>query len=780
VRSNLLCPLKIIEFAKSATFLSRLASCGFVKVLSSVERFRGGRPFLRNERLEGPQMSDHGIRAVRFVAGSEIRMTEEFSLILILGFVLFVAVDNGIGQTLTTLHTFTGPDGYAPVAGLVKDSEGNYYGTTSHGGVFGAGTVFKLDTNNMETVLFSFNVASESGVTAPLLMDSVNNLYGAADAAPAYYGSVFEITSLGVESFLYVFGSEGDGFYPFGGLAFDSRGNLYGTTSYGGGTSCGCGTIFELTPTGKVLLHSFTGAPSDGNYPLARLVLNSVGVFVGTTLYGGSLDLGTVFTVDSAGNETVIHNFSGPDGEGPAAGLIQDDAGNLYGTTLGGGQMNTGTVFKMAPSGGSYSNSVLYSFSGGTDGAEPQGGLVMDSRGNLYGTTRWGGIFNSGTIYQLVKQKDYYVESVLYNFTGGADGGYPTSDLVVDTAGNLYGTTQRGGDPTCRCGTVFKLNLAGKGVDISRASGDVTDQQWQNMVSTGVRFAVVQGWGGLTENPWASQQLIGDGSNTTGAQNNGLLTGAYTLLNYFSDGGSGSGQVEEAVFAVGPGLTKLKLMAVDVEPCCGEFVNWKASHLYKPGELIEDPATHIQNVISVKDGAKSGRSGKNQPSWNDSGGTTDDGDLSWIDTGRTVIDQPARIARICEAVAAIAGNLRGVDAAIYTSRGSWSNITGGAANGKPCPAPNESIILTNIPLWDVQSGHFLSSDGSQHCGDGIAQLNSGFKKYAPAGWRKRLGKQYDLGPTKPPKGNDPCSGNAEFGISVYDVDLDFFDASLFQ
>jgi uncharacterized repeat protein (TIGR03803 family) len=277
---------------------------------------------------------------------------------------------------------------------------------------------------------------------------------------------------------LYSFTGSPDGNGPYlAALILDKAGNLYGTTNAGGTGTCslgrigpspGCGTVFKLDTAGnETVLHSFTG--SDGSGPAASLIMDTAGNLYGTTSTGGAFNSGTVFKLDPSGRETVLHSFTGPDGGGPDAGLIMDNAGNLYGTTSGGGSAGVGTVFKIDTSG---NETVLYSFKGGTDGARPEAGLIMDQAGNLYGTTLAGGTgtcsylsSGCGTIFKLDTSGK---ETVLQSFTGSpVDGANPFAALTLNGAGNLYGTTLAGGPGTCNfsptpgCGTVFKLDASG-------------------------------------------------------------------------------------------------------------------------------------------------------------------------------------------------------------------------------------------------------------------------------------------------------------------------------
>jgi uncharacterized repeat protein (TIGR03803 family) len=256
---------------------------------------------------------------------------------------------------------------------------------------------------------------------------------------------------------LYSFTGGSDGATPFAGLISDPSGNLYGTTQIDG--DAGAGTVFELVNssgnyTVKVL-YSFTGG-SDGGYPFAGgLISDSSGNLYGTTQGGGAAGNGTVFElVNSSGNytEKVLYSFTGgSDGGGPLGGLIADSSGNLYGTTAAG----NGTVFELVNSSGNYTEKVLYSFTGGSDGRQPFAGLIFDSSGNLYGTTLFGGAAGNGTVFELVNSSGNYTEKVLYSFTNGSDGGQPAAGLIFDSSGNLYGTTGSGG--AAGAGTVFEL-----------------------------------------------------------------------------------------------------------------------------------------------------------------------------------------------------------------------------------------------------------------------------------------------------------------------------------
>jgi uncharacterized repeat protein (TIGR03803 family) len=272
-----------------------------------------------------------------------------------------------------------------------------------------------------------------------------------------------------MDTFLYNFTGGDDGAYPFSNLVHDAAGNLYGTTWHGG--VAWAGTVFKLDPSGnESVMHSF-GGPPDGDSP-TDLVADDDGNLYGTTWWGGTFNDGTIFKLDSAGTETIIHNFSWEDGANPISGLIWDSEGNLYGTTFGGGVSGYGVVFKLATN--TNTLTVLYSFTGGVDGAWPYfGHLLRDPLGNLYGTTSAGGrgcnAYGCGTVYRLDANG---MLTTLYAFRDRKDGAGPTSGLVR-VHGKFYGTTHSGGVTTCTdnnyppyvtgCGTVFMLDAKGRG-----------------------------------------------------------------------------------------------------------------------------------------------------------------------------------------------------------------------------------------------------------------------------------------------------------------------------
>jgi len=384
------------------------------------------------------------------------------------------------------LHRFSGgTDGALPIASLVRDTTGKLYGTALGGGSTrcfngaGCGTVFKLDVAGKLSVLRRFTGGKDGAAPNGLIRDATGTLYGTTGGGgtgcgTSGCGTVFKVDAAGKETVLYRFSGAPDGASP-GGLIPDAAGNLYGATYYGGTGPCndgqgvGCGTVFKLDASGKeTILYSFSGG-TDGTNPLGSLVRDATGSLYGTTLNGGNFGKGIAFKLSKAGKLTVLHTFTdGADGGQPSGGLIRDAAGNLYGTASSGGtipclddQNGCGTLFKLNKAG---RYTVLYKFMGGSsDGAYPFAGVIQDAAGNLYGTTNVGGDSTAcmpngcGVVFKLnTKGK----ETIVRIFKGGKDGAAPQAGVISDAAGNLYGTTTAGGGTGCRgagCGVVFKV-----------------------------------------------------------------------------------------------------------------------------------------------------------------------------------------------------------------------------------------------------------------------------------------------------------------------------------
>jgi uncharacterized repeat protein (TIGR03803 family) len=365
-----------------------------------------------------------------------------------------------------TLHKFQGgSDGAYPHSSLIADAGGNLFGTTNGGGGgtdCQCGTIFRLDSKKTDTVLYAFKGGSDGALPqAGLMEDGAGNFYGTTEfGGSANFGTVFKFATDGTETVLHTFQGGTDGIAPFSGLIEDDAGDLFGTTTAGG--SSGQGIVFEIAADGsETVLHTFQGG-SDGSEPGGgSLIRDSSGNLYGTTSGGGGgtgcadgdQGCGVVFKVAPDGTETVLYAFQGGnDGAFPEASLIRDGAGNFYGTTLEGGPDDRGIVFRLTPGG---TKTILYAFKGNRDGEFPEAGLVMDDNGNLYGTTYYGRLGCSGsgcgTVFE-VSSKGH--EKILYAPHSGG-GRFPDAALLLGPHGDLYGTTLEGGK--ANQGVVFKL-----------------------------------------------------------------------------------------------------------------------------------------------------------------------------------------------------------------------------------------------------------------------------------------------------------------------------------
>jgi uncharacterized repeat protein (TIGR03803 family) len=389
------------------------------------------------------------------------------------------------GQTEKVLYTFQGgADGAEPYyAGVIFDSAGNLYGTTSEGGGegcggIGCGTAFELSPNPdgswTENVIHIFAGGSDGETPlAGLILDAAGNLYGTTAGGTDSFGTVFELSPVAgggwTENILYTFKGDRDGFAPIGSLVFDLAGNLYGTTT-DGGTHSG-GTAFEIESTtqgwNKRTIHNF-GNGSDGRYPWGNLIFDAVGNLYGTTDEGGSYAWGTAFELSPISGglwaEHVLHNFGGAEKDAqPEEGLAFDSAGNLYGATLQGGAKGQGTVFELSPISGRWKKETLHIFVAVAGGVAPGGNLIIDSAGNLYGETFDGGTGDCirggcGVVFELSPTAGGpWKETILMDASANTDGGVPWGGLTFDAEGNLYGTTYGGSGTVAYYGTVFEV-----------------------------------------------------------------------------------------------------------------------------------------------------------------------------------------------------------------------------------------------------------------------------------------------------------------------------------
>jgi uncharacterized repeat protein (TIGR03803 family) len=446
------------------------------------------------------------------------RLRVAFAVLVLLATV-FGGVLPGWAERESVLYSFTGSsDGAHPMTSLIADHAGNFYGTASYGGLFqgnecsqeGCGVVFRLSRNSgewTETVIYTFTGGADGASPfAGLKLDAQGNLYGTTVGGGSFQGSdcedfgcgvVFELSPNGgggwTECVLHSFRGGTDGFAPFGPLTFDPQGNLYGTAPMGG--SYGAGEIYKLSRANGgwkyLVVHAFTGG-RDGGFPSAGVALDGAGnIFASTDNDGGQCAYGTgcgtvveLSPKSTGGYQTeVIYVFSGGDDGGTPGTLTLDRWGNLYGAAFHGGSLNTncinesfgegcGLVFEISPRrGGGWKGRILYTFQGGLDGALPASRVAIDVFGNLFGTTESGGdsaCNYCGVVYALAPtRRGEWKEITLHVFTGGSDGSDPGGNgITLDGLGSLFGAAQGGGSECFLydgCGVIYKLTLGGNG-----------------------------------------------------------------------------------------------------------------------------------------------------------------------------------------------------------------------------------------------------------------------------------------------------------------------------
>jgi uncharacterized repeat protein (TIGR03803 family) len=419
-------------------------------------------------------ISRHTIRLIK-----RVNVANRFYTLTFLGMLGLAALAQA--QTFTTLYSFCSEagcaDGSTPYAGLLQATDGSFFGTTYTGGSNDGGTVFRIDMKGRLKTVYSFcsqtGCADGSSPYAGLLQAPSRNFYGTTESGgAASAGSVFKLTPSGTLSVLHSFDGS-DGFTPYAGLVRAPGGNFYGTTGGSGSGATISGTVFKVTPAGKLTtLHQFCSKTNctDGANPWGVLVEAKDGNFYGTTAAGGThvcktrgqekIGCGTVFRITPNGKLTTLYNFCSQggnnctDGVTPLAGLVEARDGSFYGTTSGGGAKADGTVFRITAEG---KLNTVHSFQG-ADGATPYGGLLQASDGYFYGTTTFGGANNSGVIFKLATTGKL---TTLYNFcsqTNCTDGSFPHAALAQAADGRFYGTTSAGGN--AGSGTVFSLSVS--------------------------------------------------------------------------------------------------------------------------------------------------------------------------------------------------------------------------------------------------------------------------------------------------------------------------------
>ena len=373
------------------------------------------------------------------------------------GAVLSVAAVAAPGVAFSTLYSFTGAsDGGSP-NGLMQETNGNFYGATQSGGTDDSGTIFVMTPAGAFTNLYLFDDAGIGGFSpgAGLTQGADGNLYGTTEEGGANgWGIIFKTTTNGNLSTVATF-AEGNGAVPNQAMILGADGNFYGTTSSGGANNEG--VVFRVTPGGALsVLASFN---YQNGFDPSDLTQGADGSFYGTTSAGGANGDGSVFNVTTNGAMTSLFSFSHTNGGFlPAAGLTQAPDGNFHGTTYEGGDFGGGTVFRVSPSG---AMTVLYSFTGGTDGGHPAAKLFLAPDGNFYGTTVYGGVWGDGTVFRMAPG---YAPFTLVSFDG-YDGANPQAPLVLGADGSFYGTAQNGG--AGGNGVIFRVNINSPAVEIT-------------------------------------------------------------------------------------------------------------------------------------------------------------------------------------------------------------------------------------------------------------------------------------------------------------------------
>ncbi len=408
---------------------------------------------------------------------SVLRATSALAIVFAL---TLVASPTGQAQTFSVIHAFTGADGGNPHAGVTYKA-GSFFGTTASGGSGcsgdGCGVVYQMTRvgNNWSTSPIFLFPGVEGGISpqARVVFGSDGHLYGTTfgggNMNQNTQGNVFKLTPplsicktancFWTENVLYTFdGFQSGGEPGYGDLIWDQQGNIYGTSTEGSENG---GVVYELQPSGnswtEIPIHVFSSIP-DGYASFGGVIWGSNGNLFGTTAGGGTHDEGTVFEltyqVGVGWTKTILHSFQlDVDGANPFGGLVSDSSGNLYGSTTADGVAGGGTIFELSPAGDTWTFKLLYNFSGVEhSNCGPFANLTLDAAGNLYGTTRCDGANGLGNVFKLTNTPNGWVYTSLYDLTGGSDGSYPYSNVTFDENGNLYGTAYDGGNFGGSCG----------------------------------------------------------------------------------------------------------------------------------------------------------------------------------------------------------------------------------------------------------------------------------------------------------------------------------------
>jgi uncharacterized repeat protein (TIGR03803 family) len=381
-------------------------------------------------------------------------------LLCFLSLLIISATQPAHAQTYSVLYNFTdkGSAGGDPYGGPILDQQGNLYGTTYLGGSYGSGSIYELSPSGSswtyQTLYSLKGVTDGAGPGYGSVAFGPDHMLYATTEGGGYFGTAVAICDCPQKEYVvHRFGNGTDGGEPMNGVVFAPSGNFYGTTLVGGNN--GNGAVFEIKSSGntwiETSIYKFAGG-ADAINPVATVSIDAHGNLYGTAPAGGAYSNGAVYELSHSAtgwNETVLYSFQGlSDGANPVGGVIVDPSGNLYGTTFDGGDNGGGVVYELSPNGAGWNFTVIYSLTGGYSG--PYNKLTRDLNGNLYGTTTTSGASSLGTVFKLSPANGSWTFTDLYDFPGGNDGGFPYGALAVDANGNIFGTaTIWGSDNQC-------------------------------------------------------------------------------------------------------------------------------------------------------------------------------------------------------------------------------------------------------------------------------------------------------------------------------------------
>ena len=388
------------------------------------------------------------------------RLYVPFAMAIAIASILTIAAPTGSAQTVKILYSSTGP---SPQANVTFDAAGDLFWTANY--LINELTPGSGGSWSYSEPFDSYNYNNyESDPEGTVVFDSAGNMYAAVGPARDNDGYILELTPAAGGTWtpqtIYAFPPTATyGSSPYAGLIFDTAGNLYGTTAYGGayGAQYSGGTVFELSPQAgggwkHQILHSF-GNGTDGSIPVTKLILDSAGNLYGATESGGIYSQGTVYKLtkqpSGAWKEQILHHFgSGTDGQSPIQQIAMDAGGAIYGTTTGGGLYGQGAAFELIQQeNGAWKENLIHSFGSGTDGSGPYSGVTLDAAGHVYGTTFFGGTLGGGVLFELIPHGNgaAFAEKIVHDFVASGDGTNPLAGVTFDSSGNIFGTTEGGG-----------------------------------------------------------------------------------------------------------------------------------------------------------------------------------------------------------------------------------------------------------------------------------------------------------------------------------------------